>query len=177
MLQLFGFDRIGVALGDIYWVDPDPDHDYGAERGVRVEIRMLTAADLVGSVYSARPITIAEPLWRLDLLESVDGPPGSLDRAHHHPEMYDWEPLTRVVDEDLTRDPVAWLGARLTALETLLTEAGIQVDAGLAADAAQVRVAAPEIQAAVGRMLDRVKAGELGTAPEGEAAGARPNWL
>ena len=177
MLQLFGFDRIGVAIGDIYWVDPDPAHDYGAERGVRVEIRMLTAADLVGSVYSARPITIGEPVWRLDLLESVDGPPGSLDRAHHHPEMYDWEPLSRVVDEDLTRDPVGWLGDKLAGLEALLTEAGIQVDAELAADAARVRGAATEIQRAVGRLVERVKAGELGTAPEGAAAGARPDWL
>lgn len=177
MLQLFGFDRIGIALGDIYWVDPDPAHDYGAERGVRVEVRMLAAGDLVGSVYSARPITIGEPMWRLDLLESVDGQPGSLDRAHHHPEMYDWEPLTRVVDEGLSRDPVGWLGEKLADLGTLLTEAGIHVDAGLAADAEKLRVVVPEIQRAVRRMLDQVKAGELGTPPEGEAAGARPNWL
>ncbi len=177
MLQLFGFDRIAIALGDIYWVDPDPAHDYGAERGVRLEIRMLAAGELKGSIYSSRPITIAEPLWRLDLLESVDGPPGSLDRAHHHPEVLNWEPLDRVEDPGLSSDPIGWLGGKLADLEGLLTEAGIQVDAQLASDADKLRACLPEVQQAVSRMLDKVKAGELGKAPEGELADLRPSWL
>jgi hypothetical protein len=177
MLQLFGFDRIGIVLGDIYWVDPDPAHDYGAERGVRLEIRMLVPGELAGSIYSSRPITIAEPVWRLDLLESVDGSPGSLDRAHYHPEIFNWEPLDRVLDQDLSSDPVGWLGGRLADLEGLLAEAGIHVDAGLANDADKLRACVPEVQRAVNRMLDQVKAGELGNAPDDEMAGARPNWL
>ena len=107
MLQLFGFDRIGVVLGDIYFIDPAPAKGQeGPERGVRLEVRMLAAGDLTGSIYSSRPITVAEPVWRLDLLESADGPPGSLNRAHHHPRMENWEPRKRVFDRGLSSDPV-----------------------------------------------------------------------
>src|SRR5271165_1721241 len=88
MLQVFGFDRIGVVVGDIYFIDPAPAKGQeGPERGVRLEVRMLEPGELTGSIYSARPISIAEPIWRANLLESADGPPGSLNRAHHHPAM------------------------------------------------------------------------------------------
>jgi hypothetical protein len=178
MLQLFGFDRIGVVLGDIYFIDPHPAKGQeGPERGVRLEVRMLAPGELTGSIYSARPITIAEPVWRVDLLESADGPAGSLNRAHHHPKMSDWEPHRRVFDRDLTSDPVSWLGTKLADLEGLLTGAGVDVDAELAADADKLRAAVPEVQRAVSGMLDRVKAGELGTAPDGAVSSARVSWL
>jgi hypothetical protein len=178
MLQLFGFDRIGVVLGDIYFIDPHPAKGQeGPERGVRLEVRMLAPGELTGSIYSARPITIAEPVWRVDLLESADGPPGSLNRAHHHPKMSNWEPHRRVFDRDLSGDPVSWLGAKLADLEGLLTGAGIEVDAELAADADKLRASVSEVQRAVSGMLDKVKAGELGTAPGGDVASARIGLL
>jgi hypothetical protein len=178
MLQLFGFDRVGVVLGDIYFIDPNPGKGQeGPERGVRLEVRMLAPGELAGSFYSARPITVAEPVWRVDLLESADGPPGSLNRAHHHPKMTDWEPHSRVFDRGLSSDPVGWLGTQLADLEGLLANAGIEVDAGLAADAENLRTSVPEVQRAVSNMLDRVKAGELGTAPDGELTSARVSWL
>ena len=109
MLQMFGFDRVGVVIGDIYFIDPNPAQGQeGPERGVRLELRMLRPGDLGGSFYSSRPITIAEPIWRLDLLESADGPPGSLNRAHHHPGMRDWEPRKRVFDRGLSSDPARY---------------------------------------------------------------------
>jgi hypothetical protein len=179
MLQLFGFDRIGVVLGDIYFIDPHPAKGQeGPERGVRLEVRMLAPGGLTGSIYSSRPITIAEPVWRVDLLESADGPPGSLNRAHHHPKMSDWEPHRRVFDRDLSSDPVSWVGTKLADLEGLLAGAGIDVDAELAADAEKLRASVPDVQRAVSGMLDKVKAGELGTAPEADGlAGARASWL
>jgi hypothetical protein len=179
MLQVFGFDRIGVVLGDIYFLDPAPGKGQeGPERGVRLELRMLEPGDLTGSIYSSRPITIAEPVWRVDLLEAADGPRGSLDRAHHHPLMRDWEPHKRVFDRDLSADPVSWLGTMLADLEGLLGNAGIEVDAELAADAEKLRASVPDVQRAVSSMLDRVKAGELGTAPDGDdLTGARVSWL
>jgi hypothetical protein len=178
MLQLFGFDRIGVVLGDIYFVDPHPAKGQeGPERGVRLEVRMLAPGELTGSVYSSRPITIAEPVWRVDLLESADGPPGSLNRAHHHPKMSDWEPHRRVFDRDLSSDPVSWVGTKLGDLEGLLAGAGIEVDAELAADAEKLRASVPDVQRAVSGMLDKVKAGELGTAPDNAVASARLSWL
>jgi hypothetical protein len=178
MLQVFGFDRVGIVIGDIYFIDPKPAKGQeGPERGVRLELRMLTPGELMGSFYSSRPITIAEPVWRADLLESADGPAGSLNRAHHHPGMRDWEPRKRVFDRELSSDPVSWVGTQLANLEGLLTQAGIEVDDELAADAEKLRGSAPEIQRVVAAMLDKVKAGELARAPDGDLASARVSWL
>jgi len=179
MLQLFGFDRIGVVIGDLYFLDPvqKPGQE-GAEHGVRLEVRMLERGELAGSIYSARPISIAAPVWRADLLETVAGPAGSLNRAHHHPRMQDWEPRGRVFDAELSADPVGWVGKQLSDLEGLLVRAGIEVDPTLAADAESLREAVPDVQRAVTTMLDQVKAGRLGTAPPGEElTGARISWL
>lgn len=179
MLQVFGFDRIGVVVGDIYFIDPAPAKGQeGPEHGVRLEVRIIEPGELTGSIYSARPISIAEPIWRLDLLESTDGPPGSLNRAHHHPNMRNWEPNKRVFDRDLSSDPVGFVGTMLSDLEGLLARAGIDVDDTLAADARSLRKAVPELQRVVSGMLDQVKAGELGTAPEqSDPASARVSWL
>jgi hypothetical protein len=178
MLQVFGFDRVGVVVGDIYFVDPDPrPGQEGAERGVRLEVRMLQPGDLRGSFYSARPIEVAEPVWRADLLETADGPPGSLNRAHHHPGMKTWEPGRRVFDPALTADPVGWVGTQLADLEGLLSEADIEVDETLAADAQSLRSLVPDVQRAVSTMLDKVKSGELAQAPAGDVAHARVGWL
>lgn len=179
MLQVFGFDRIGVVVGDIYFVDPNPAKGQeGPEHGVRLEVRMLEAGELNGSIYSSRPITIAEPIWRADLLESADGPPGSLNRAHHHPGMRGWEPHKRVFERALNSDPIGWIGTMLSDLEGLLGQAGHEVDATLAADAGRLRDCVPEVQRAVSGMLDQVKAGQLGTAPElGQVTSARVSWL
>jgi hypothetical protein len=117
-------------------------------------------------------------VWRVDLLESADGPPGSLNRAHHHPGMHGWEPGHRVFDRGLSSDPVGWLGSQLADVETVLTRAGFEMDAELAADADLLRGSVPEIERAVSGMLDRVKAGELGTAPDDDdLTSARVSWL
>jgi hypothetical protein len=179
MLQVFGFQRIGVVLGDLYFIDPSPAKGQeGPEHGVRLEVRMLQPGELTGSIYSSRPITVAEPVWRADLLESVDGPPGSFDRTHHHPNVRGWEPGHRVFERGLSADPVGWVGLKLSDLEGLLARAGFEVDATLAADAASLRSTVPEVQRAVSGMLDRIKAGELGTAPDGtDPVSARVSWL
>lgn len=179
MLQVFGFDRIGVVLGDLYFLDPNPRKGQeGPEHGVRLEVRMLKPGDLKGSIYSSRPIEIAEPVWRADLLESVDGPPGSFNRTHHHPNLQGWEPGHRVFDRELSADPVSWLGKQLSDLEGLLDRAGIELDPELAADAEKLRGAVPEVQRAVTGLLAQVRAGELGTAPAGEElTSARLSWL
>lgn len=179
MLQLFGFDRIGVVVGDLYFLDPvQKAGQEGAEHGVRLEVRFLDPGELRGSIYSARPISVGAPVWRADLLETVDGPAGSLDRAHHHPRMQDWEPRGRTFDAELSADPVGWVGKQLSDLEGLLDRAGVHLDATLAADADSLRSAVPDVQRAVTTMLDQVRAGQLGTAPAGEElTGARISWL
>ncbi|MEV1172726.1 hypothetical protein [Nonomuraea sp. NPDC049784] len=180
MLYLFGFERIGVAVSDIYFVDPNPNSGQeGAERGVRLELRSLEPGELKGSIYSARPITVDRPLWRVDLLESVSGTPGSFDRTHHHPTLREWEPGERVFDEQLSAEPLKWLEERLADLEGVLDEAGLDRGEASPADVAGLRERAPEIVDAVSRLLDGVRSGALATPPS-DAPGAgsvRASWL
>ncbi|TMR07661.1 hypothetical protein ETD86_51115 [Nonomuraea turkmeniaca] len=179
MLYLFGFDRIGVAVSDIYFVDPEPiPGQEGAERGVRLEIRRLEQGELKGSIYSARPIAVDRPLWRIDLLESVESAPGSFDRTHHHPTIEGWEPGPRVFDTELSGEPLKWLGARLVDLEGVLDEVGFDRGEVSAADVAGLRDRAPEIVDTVARLLERIHTGELGTPPDaGSATSVRASWL
>jgi hypothetical protein len=167
------------VVSDLYFVDPRPGPGQeGAEHGVRLEVRMLGQGELTGSIYSARPIEVGQPVWRADLLESVDGRPGSLDRAHHHPRFTGWEPGNRVFDPTLSANPVAWVGEQLSDLGALLDQAGVPADESFAADAQNLRGCVPEIMAAARGLLDKVKAGELAAAPEGDQpASARVSWL
>jgi hypothetical protein len=183
VLYAFGFERVGVFASDLYFVDPAPGPGQeGAERGVRVEVRMLERGELQGSIYSAQPIEAGRPVWRADLLETVDGPPGSLNRAHHHPAFRGWEPGSRVFDKELAASPVRWVGRQLADLEGLLERAGVPAGEWAADDAAALRGCVPEITDAVGRLLDRVIAGELAGAPAAAAGGTQPaaarvSWL
>src|SRR4051794_27207551 len=108
MLYVFGFSHLSVVLGDLYFSDPNPQPgSEGAERGVRVEVRFLREREIDrASVYASREIVIDEPLWRVDLLETD---PGTLNRAHHHPRMRNWEPGYRRFEPEITSDPVHWL--------------------------------------------------------------------
>ncbi|WP_049563731.1 hypothetical protein [Nonomuraea sp. SBT364] len=175
MLYLFGFEQIGVAVSDLYFVDPDPGAGQeGAERGVRLEVRRLEPGELKGTIYSARPITVDRPLWRVDLLESVDGPPGSFDRTHHHPGTSGWEPGERVFDEALSGEPLKWLGERLADPEL----AGLGPDLVGPADAASLRERVPEIIDTVARLLAEVREGRLAQPPAGgPATSVRASWL
>jgi hypothetical protein len=179
VLYVFGFERFGVLVSDLYFVDPRPLRGQeSAERGVRLEVRLLEPGELKGSIYSARPIQAGRPVWRADLLESADGPPGTLDRAHHHPAFRDWEPGRRVFDPELSADPVAWVGEQLADLESLVERAGLPGGDAVAADAQSLRDCLPEITDTVSRLLRRVYAGELAVAPGGEPAEfARVSWL
>ena len=180
MLYVFGFERIGVVLSDLFFVDPNPAAGQeGAERGVRLELRKLEPGELRGSIYSARPIAVDAPIWRADLLESADGPPGSFDRTHHHPHFTGpkWDPSPREFVPALSADPVGWVSDRLLHIEEIRDGAGIDpADIG-PTDADDLRAAVPEISDTLRRLLARVHAGELATAPEPDLASARVSWL
>lgn len=177
MLYAFAFDRIGVVAGDLYFVDPEPlPGQEGAEQGVRLEVRLFERGQLRGSVYSAQPIEIDRPVWRADLLESVDRP-GSLDRAHHHPQFTGWDPGIREFVDAMSVDPLGWVGKRLEDLDGILEEAGMSSAEVGPDDAANLRQAAPEIVDAVGRLLERVRAAGHGEQVADPTTLTRLSWL
>jgi hypothetical protein len=172
MLQAFGFERVGVVVGDIYFVDPDPHPGQeGAEHGVRLELRMFDRGALKGTIYSATPIGVGQPIWRVDLLEAVDGEPGSFNRTHHHPHFTpSWDPGRRVYLKELSADPLGWLEGQLEDLPAILDRAGVPQDVADPSDAASLRDMAPVIVGVTKMMLDKVQAGELGLAPADNTA-------
>jgi len=178
VLYAFGFERVGVVVGDLYFVDPNPrEGQEGAEHGVRLELRVLGRGELKGTIYSAQPIEVGRPIWRADLLESVAGRPGSFDRTHHHPAFTGWNPGRRVYVEELSADPLGWLRTQLADLDAVLASAGVPAEAAGPSDAEDLRRAVPEIVDVTRRLLDKVRSGELGNPPNGAASavGAQPD--
>jgi hypothetical protein len=179
ILYAFGFERICVVIGDLYFIDPAPlPGQEGAERGIRLELRLLAPGELKGSIYSARPIMIDRPVWRVDLLEAVAGTPGSLDRAHHHPVFSGWDPGPRQFVHGLSAQPLPWVAAQLSDLDAILEQAGVTVAEVGDDDAEALRRAVPEITDVLGRLLNRMKIGGLALAPPNEKrSSARSGWL
>jgi hypothetical protein len=179
MLYVFGFKRLGVVLSDLYFLDPNPGPGQeGPERGVRLEVRFLEQLDREGTVYASRPIVVDRPVWRVDLLESVEHP-GTLDRAHHHPKMRGWEPGRRQFEAELSTDPVEWLAGRLSDVAALVDSAGVEPDEVDAEDLDELQRAVPEIIDAVRRLLGRIGTGELAGVPAAAEPGTliRAGWL
>jgi hypothetical protein len=179
MLQAFVFERVGVLVGDLYFLDPNPHPGQeGPEHGVRLELRVFDRGELKGTIYSAMPIEVGRPIWRVDLLESVDGKPGSFDRTHHHPAFKGWNPSSRVFDKELSADPLTWLAGELADLPAVLERAGVPEFVADPADARSLRDIAPAIVGVAEMMLEKVRAGELGVAPSGsDADNIRAGWL
>ena len=180
MLQAFVFGRVGVVVGDLYFLDPNPyPGQEGPEHGVRLELRVIDRGELKSSIYSAVPIGVGKPIWRVDLLESVDGKPGSFNRTHHHPKFTEgWDPTSRVFLRELSQDPLSWLAGQLADLPGILDRAEVPQDVADPSDAASLKDMAPAIVGVAGMMLDKVRAGELGTAPADDAVDSiRNGWL
>jgi hypothetical protein len=178
MLTAFGFEALAVVVGDMYFIDPDPNPGQETpERGVRLELRLVERQEPRGSIYAGVPIGLERPLWRVDLFGSTDSPAGSLDRAHHHPRFDGWEPGERHFEPALSADPLAWLAEQLADPAAVLARAGVGAEKVGQADEEALAAAAPEILAAVGRLLDGVRRGELAPAPAEPVAAARTGWL
>jgi|SRR5712691_4559190 len=181
MLQAFVFERVGVVVGDLYFLDPQPVRGQeGPEHGVRLELRAFDRGELKGTIYSATPIEVGRPIWRVDLLESVDGKPGSYNRTHHHPAFSagTWDPRPREFLRELSADPLGWLGGQLADLTGILKRAGVPEDIAHPSDEASLREMAPVIVSVTKMMLGKVRAGELGVPPaDGDPNGIRAGWL
>jgi hypothetical protein len=79
--------------------------------------------------------------------------------------------------KEMPADPVAWVGKRLSDLEGLLAEAGVERSETGPTDAEELRIAVPEILEALQRMLDRSRVGELARPHEEAGQPARIGWL
>ena len=180
MLQAFVFEKVGVVVGDIYFLDPNPHPGQeGPEHGVRLELRVFDRGELKGSIYSAVPIAAGKPIWRVDLLEAVDGKPGSFNRTHHHPRFTrTWDPVSRALRARAVRGParLAWRPARRPAGHP-------RPRGGAAGHRRPVRRGQPQGDGARDRGrgqhdAGQGPAGELGLAPQDDAADAiRNGWL
>ncbi len=162
----------------MYFVDPSPmTGQETPERGVRLELRLVDRADPQGSIYAGIPITFNRPVWRVDLFGSTESPPGTLDRAHHHPRFDGWEPGRRHFVPELSADPVSWLAGQLADPAAVLERSGVDVADVTEADLTGLAAVAPEIVATVKRMLDGVRDGQLAPSPAEPVAAARTGWL
>lgn len=178
MLWTLAFERAGVVMSDLYFVDPAIDQgDEGAERGVRIELRLFERDELRGSPYSAVPIRIDRPIWRIDLLETVESEPGSLNRAHHHPRFRGWEPGRRVFVEELSADPLSWVRDRFAHIEGVLADAGVAADELGPGDVESLRGAGPMVVDQLEHLLDEVAARRAGLPPADGGEFVRQSWL
>src|SRR4051794_30446645 len=178
MLWTLAFDHVGVVMSDLYFVDPALDQGAdGAERGVRVELRLFERDDLKGSVYSAVPIRVDRPIWRIDLLETAESEPGSLNRAHHHPRFHGWEPGRRVFVEELSASPLQWVRDRFAAIDEVLVDARVEADDLGDDDVEALRAAGPAVVAQLEHMLAEVAAGRAGRKPADHGEFVRQSWL
>jgi hypothetical protein len=178
MLWSMAFERVGVVVSDLYFLDPDPDPGQeGPERGVRLELRAFERDQLKGSIYSAVPIRVDRPLWRVDLLESVASEPGSLDRAHHHPRFNGWEPGPRVFVAGLSADPLGWLRDRFGSIENVLAGAGLGSESLGTRDVRNLSAAGSPVVAIVEQLLQEVCAEPAPEAPATTGELIRRSWL
>jgi hypothetical protein len=155
MRHVFVFDHIAVVVGP-WWEPGDPP-----ERGARVELRMRTNEPHRGSPSAAQRIVIDEPLFRADLFDRIDAPPGNLRAAHFHAGFDGVEPRDRQWPAELRAYPTRWLQEQLADLAALLAQSRAQppVDASaVARDAEALRDALPAIVAAVEATWARVRA-------------------
>jgi hypothetical protein len=154
MLQAFVFESVAVLVGP--WQEPaDPP-----ERGTRVEVRLLEPEPPRGSFSAAQRVVIDQPVFRADLFDIMDAPPGNLLSAHFHPNFEGVEPSDRVWLDEIKSEPARWLARELGDLDHLLARAGIDpLDAATTTrDADALRHAIPTIITAVTSTWDAVRA-------------------
>jgi hypothetical protein len=103
---------------------------------------------------------IDQPVFRADLFDQVDEPPGNLRSAHFHPRFEGVEPCDRHWRDEIRADPTGWLETQLGDLRRLLDESGVDVTdaAWIDDDAAALRAAVPNIVAAVDAAWEAVRA-------------------
>jgi hypothetical protein len=178
MLCVYGFERIGLVIGDMYILDPNPLKTYkDSEHGVRLELRLLHRGEPRGSIYSSRPIEVGRPVWRVDLLESVDSEPGSFDRTHHHTIFDGWNPSPRVFVDELSAAPFDWLAEQLSDIRSFCERSSVSTTDISQVDARGLSSSSDDIVNVTRKMMEGVRQGELGREPDQHGDYVRAGWL
>jgi len=153
MQQAFVFEKVAVLVGP--WHEPMTP----PQRGARVEVRLLADEPRRGTRSAAQRMVIDQPVFRADLFDQVDDPPGNLRSAHFHPRFDGVEPCERHWSDALRADPTGWLAGQLGDLRRLLESSGVDVAGApwLDVDATALRDALPAIVAAVEATWDDVR--------------------
>jgi hypothetical protein len=152
--QAFVFEGVAVLVGP--WREPmDPP-----ERGARVEVRLLVDEPRRGSRFAAQRVVIDQPLFRADLFDQTNQPPGNLASAHFHPHFDGVEPSDREWKDEIKLEPTRWLADELGDLRGLLERSGVEVAGArwVDGDAKALREAVPTIVAAVEATWAEVRA-------------------
>lgn len=131
MERIWAFEASAITAVLVDFLDPalagQPDI---RERGVRLEIRQMTAGS-VDTIYSSPAVSLEPAVVRIDLLESA---PHKADRMHYHPDMVGGYPDERTYDKTMVEDPIVWLRSYLTRLHQWVG----QDDGDAMADASEI---------------------------------------
>jgi hypothetical protein len=154
MLHAFVFENVAVLVGP--WNEPTEP----PERGTRIEVRLTDRQPPRGSFSAAQRVVIDQPVFRADLFDRMDSPPGNLLSAHFHPNFDGVEPCDRVWRDQIRQDPTGWLAGELSDLGHLLQRARVDLSdqESMSRDADALRAAIPAIVAAVTVTWDTVRA-------------------
>jgi hypothetical protein len=125
---LYSFVHSRVAVLVRHWFEIGLT-DGVLEHGARLELRLLEPQAHRGTESAAQRFVIDRPVWRADLFDRLDRPPGTFSAAHFHPRFDGDEPSDRVFRPELTADPWAWATAQLSDLDAVAAAAGLPPDA------------------------------------------------
>jgi hypothetical protein len=126
VLHAFVYNETAILVRHWFEVSLKDSH---LEHGVRLELRLREPQPLRGSESAAQRIAVDRPVWRADLFDRLDRPPGTFSAAHFHPRFDGDEPSDRVFRPELTADPWAWATAQLSDLDAVAAAAGLPPDA------------------------------------------------
>ncbi len=123
-------------------------------------MRLLDLEPKRGSASAAERVVVDQPVFRADLFDQTNAPPGNLRAAHCHLGFEGIEPTDRVWDEAIQEDAVGWLATQLSDLRGLLERCGLDASGArwLEGDAAALKTAVPAIVATVEATWAEVRA-------------------
>ncbi|KAB2344418.1 hypothetical protein [Actinomadura rudentiformis] len=107
MQHAFVYDEVAILVRHWFEIDLTDSH---LEHGARLELRRLVPQEPRGTESAAQKVLVDQPLWRADLFDRLDGPPGNFAAAHFHPYFTGPEPSERHYIEE---SPWEWLRKRL----------------------------------------------------------------